>query len=255
MKFRSARTAVVFAGCMLLGSSMAFAQAPRTWVSGVGDDVNPCSRTAPCKTFAGAISKTAPGGEIDALDDAGFGSVTITKSITIDGGGHLAGIAAGLTNGIIVNDSLTATPGTVIVRLRNLSINGMGTGLIGVRMFSGAALVLENVRIAGFNAGIQTEIGKTTVSSSSFVNNRTIAVRSMGASSLNVEDSMITTNNVGVQAEGTSNLRLTNNGVYDNLTGFGCGGGTLASAGNNRKANNVGGAVPTCTPTVAVVLQ
>src|SRR5438477_3797204 len=49
----------------------AFAQATRTWVSGVGDDVNPCSRTAPCKTFAGAISKTAGGGEIDVLDPGG----------------------------------------------------------------------------------------------------------------------------------------------------------------------------------------
>src|SRR5258708_40228276 len=66
-------------------ASIAQAQATRTWVSGVGDDANPCSRTAPCKTFAGAISKTATGGEIDALDPGGFGQETITKSITIDG--------------------------------------------------------------------------------------------------------------------------------------------------------------------------
>ena len=59
------------------------AQATRTWVSGVGDDVNPCSRTAPCKTFAGAISKTANGGEIDCLDPGGYGTLTITKSITV----------------------------------------------------------------------------------------------------------------------------------------------------------------------------
>src|SRR5690349_22380766 len=79
-------------------------QATRTWVSGVGDDVNPCSRTAPCKTFAGAISKTAAGGEINCLDPGGFGAVTITKSMTIDchytEGGALAG-----GNGIVVNDS------------------------------------------------------------------------------------------------------------------------------------------------------
>ena len=68
------------------GATMLQAQATRTWVSGVGNDANPCSRTAPCKTFAGAISKTAAGGEIDALDPGGFGAVTITKSITIDGG-------------------------------------------------------------------------------------------------------------------------------------------------------------------------
>src|SRR5260221_13453148 len=72
---------------VLLGVSLMSAQASRTWVSGVGDDANPCSRTAPCKTFAGAISKTAAGGEIDALDPGGFGAVTITKAITLDGGG------------------------------------------------------------------------------------------------------------------------------------------------------------------------
>jgi hypothetical protein len=71
----------------LLWAAPANAQATRTWVSGVGDDVNPCSRSAPCKTFAGAISKTADCGEIDALDPGGFGALTITKGLTIDGGG------------------------------------------------------------------------------------------------------------------------------------------------------------------------
>ena len=82
----------------------AHAQATRTWVSGVGDDANPCSRTAPCKTFAGAISKTAAGGEIDVLDPGGFGTVTITKAITIDGGnGVVASILASGTNGVNIN--------------------------------------------------------------------------------------------------------------------------------------------------------
>jgi len=100
-------------------TSAAQAQASRTWVSGVGDDANPCSRTAPCKTFAGAISKTAPGGEIDALDPGGFGAVTITKAITIDGGGgQVASVLVSGTNGIIVN----ATGPTDVVTLRNLRI-------------------------------------------------------------------------------------------------------------------------------------
>ena len=92
----------VLAVCFLF-SSMAQAQATRTWVSGVGDDVNPCSRTAPCKTFAGAISKTAAGGEISVLDPGGFGAVTITKSITIDGGGIIGSIRLSIANGVIVN--------------------------------------------------------------------------------------------------------------------------------------------------------
>src|SRR5437773_10596455 len=90
-------------GVLVLGTTMMSAQASRTWVSGVGDDANPCSRTAPCKTFAGAISKTAPGGEIDALDNGGFGAVTITKAITIEGGSNTAGVLVSGTNGIIIN--------------------------------------------------------------------------------------------------------------------------------------------------------
>src|SRR6059058_5256047 len=79
---------------------IAQAQATRTWVSGVGDDLNPCSRTAPCKTFAGAISKTAAGGEINVLDAGGFGTVTITKSIRIDGTPFISGVLASQINGI-----------------------------------------------------------------------------------------------------------------------------------------------------------
>src|SRR6478752_679116 len=100
MIFKSTVLAVIaFFGSL----AIAQAQASRTWVSGVGDDANPCSRTAPCKTWAGAISKTAACGEIDALDPGGFGAVTITKSITLDGSGTFASILASLTTGIIIN--------------------------------------------------------------------------------------------------------------------------------------------------------
>jgi hypothetical protein len=149
--------------CLL--SSAAQAQASRTWVSGVWDDANPCSRTAPCKTFAGAISKTAPGGEIDALDPGGFGAVTITKSITIDGGGgQVASVLVSGTNGIIVS----AAP-TDVITLRNLSINGIGTGLNGIRYLTGAALHVENCYIYGFTQdGIN--VATTTANAALFVN-------------------------------------------------------------------------------------
>ena len=128
-------------------ASPAAAQASRTWVSGVGDDVNPCSRTAPCKTFAGAISKTAAGGEIDALDPAGYGAVTITKGITIDGGGgQVASVLVSGTNGIVVQ----AAAATDTVILRNLRLNGIGTGLNGIRFLSGKALTVEHCDIFGF---------------------------------------------------------------------------------------------------------
>src|SRR5689334_11905760 len=133
-----------------LYTAPAHAQASRTWVSGVGDDANPCSRTAPCKTWAGAISKTAAGGEIDALDSAGFGAVTITKAMTLDGNGTLASVLVASTNGIIVN----AGDGDHVV-LRNLSINGpngtAGPGLNGVRFLGGQTLTIERCVIANFN--------------------------------------------------------------------------------------------------------
>src|SRR3954462_11648712 len=117
----------------------ASAQATRTWVSGVGDDVNPCSRTAPCKTFAGAISKTAAGGEINCLDPGGFGGVTITKAITIACEGVTAGVLVSGTNAIIVN----AGPSDQVT-LRGLDINGAGTGLNGIRFLAGKALIVDN---------------------------------------------------------------------------------------------------------------
>jgi len=136
-------------------SSGAFAQATRTWVSGVGDDVNPCSRTAPCKTFAGAISKTAAGGEISVLDPGGFGAITITKSITLNGTGTLAGILSAGTNGVNVNDSATGTPNTIVVILRDISINGAGTGINGINYTSGKSLAVEHCWINGVtNNGI-----------------------------------------------------------------------------------------------------
>src|SRR5690242_13770082 len=123
---------IIMALAICLWSSIVWAQASRTWVSGVGDDANPCSRTAPCKTFAGAISKTAAGGEISVLDPGGYGAVTITKAITLNGSGTLASILASGTNGVIVN----AGAGDVVI-LRNLSINGGGTGLNGIRYLAG----------------------------------------------------------------------------------------------------------------------
>src|SRR4029453_17821662 len=102
------RTMAFTTAVVMITATAAQAQATRTWVSGVGNDANPCSRTAPCKTFAGAISKTAVGGFIDVLDPGGFGAVTIGKSITIDGsGGPLAGVLASGTQGVIIN---SATP-------------------------------------------------------------------------------------------------------------------------------------------------
>lgn len=148
------------------------AQASRTWVSGVGDDLNPCSRTAPCKTWAGAFSKTAINGEIDALDPGGYGTLTVTKSITIEGttGAGFGATLASSTNGFVINIAVSANDPLRTVRLRNLSINGTGlsgtvgtrTGLNGVRVASTSAantvVFVENSLITDFgNRGISFE--------------------------------------------------------------------------------------------------
>jgi PASTA domain len=150
---------VVF--CMT--ASPAFGQATRTWVSSNGNDLDPCSVTAPCRTFAGAIGKTFIGGEINALTDGGFGTVTITKSITIDGAAHHSSILSSGTTGVSIRIPENANDPHRRVVLRNLSINGTGasgtvgtnTGLFGVNVNNeGAETVeLENVRIANFSQG------------------------------------------------------------------------------------------------------
>jgi hypothetical protein len=153
---------------LLLSHGTAFAQATRTWVSGVGDDANPCSRTAPCKTFAGAISKTAAGGVINVLDPGGFGIVTITKSITIDGGGIEGSILASLTTGVIVNAAASDH-----VYLRNLTIYGGGNGTQGIRVTGSSGHVsVERVTVSGFNTGIDfNSTGKLYVYDSFFGDN------------------------------------------------------------------------------------
>lgn len=141
--------------CLL--PALARAQATRTWVSGVGDDANPGSRTAPCKTFAGAISKTAPGGVIDVLDPGGFGAVTITKSITIEGDAAEGSILVSGTSGIVINAGAND-----VVILRNLTFEGLGTGLAGVNILSAGAVHLEHCRFNGFiSKGINFQTGVT----------------------------------------------------------------------------------------------
>lgn len=144
-KFITSALAIIAGSFAIMSySAPAYAQASRTWVSGVGDDVNPCSRTAPCKTFAGAISKTATGGEINCLDSAGFGAVTITKSITIYCEGVVGGVLASLTNGIIVNAAGAE------VLLSGLDIEGFGNGLNGVRVLNAATVTIRNCSIRNF---------------------------------------------------------------------------------------------------------
>src|SRR5258707_12009487 len=164
----------LFVLMFLLVTMSASAQATRTWVSGVGDDVNPCSRTAPCKTFAGAISKTASGGEIDVLDPGGFGTLTITKPITIDGTGTFASSLASATTAFLINSSVANS--TVVIR--GISINGAGTtlGVKGVRVLTNAGATI-NVHIEDcviFNFSVAAVSVETSAAANVFIHNTTI---------------------------------------------------------------------------------
>ncbi len=210
--------ALIVGAWLLVIQSTAFAQATRTWVSGVGDDVNPCSRTAPCKTFAGAISKTAAGGEISVLDPGGFGAVTITKSITINGTGSLGGILGAGTNGIIVNGAVTD-----VVRLRYLDINGVGTGLNGIRALSVGTLLIENSVIGGFTShgiSIETAADVNVVISDTVSRNNTLAglkvTTTAGVARASITRSQFVKNGIGVQASSGSRVTASNSSFSAN---------------------------------------
>jgi hypothetical protein len=212
MEKRSVLFAAFFAATLAsLCSAPAFGQATRTWVSGVGDDANPCSRTAPCKTFAGAISKTAAGGEINCLDSGGFGAVTITKSITIYCEGVVGGLLAAGSNGVVVNAGVND-----IVTLRGLDIDGVGTGLIGIRFLAGAALHVQDCQIRNFRAGNAMGIDFVPAGASELYVSNTVITGSGSTGSA--------TAHIGIQvrptATGSAKVLLTNVQVENNLTGF-----------------------------------
>ena len=244
-KFRLTIQMLAIAVFTLAFASMAQAQATRTWVSGVGDDVNPCSRTAPCKTFAGAISKTAAGGEIDCLDPGGFGAVTITKSITIDGT-HGAGFGSILhsgVNGVNVNDGATATPGTIKVRLRSLSIQGAGTtpGTRGINFTSGKSVEVIDCLIQGSRSspghGIDVSLTQSITGNQRLFVTDTIITDCLGTgirASNSAGGVNIVLNNVTVQQCGTGISASTNSRWVVKGSSFlsNTGSGVEALAGN-----------------------
>jgi hypothetical protein len=219
------QTILLSIGVLFAAATQLAAQATRTWVSGVGDDANPCSRTAPCKTFAGAISKTAVNGEIDVLDPGGFGALTITKSIRIDGGGFVAGVLVSGTNGIVV----AAGPNDTVV-LRGLDIDGLGFAgdFRGVQFTSGKQLIIDGCNIYGF--------GKRNISIQSSTDGAQVLI-----SNTLVHDSL--TNGIIVAPPGvTNNVVLDNVHVVNNaFFGIGVNAGGSLQIRSSAIGNNTGG--------------
>jgi hypothetical protein len=282
---------VIFLGLFFLARLTADVRAqaiPQTWVASGGTDLNPCTRIAPCATFSGAAAKTQAGGEIDVVDAGSYGPIDIRSgSLTIDGG-SLATISvptggAGITINVGDND---------LVVIRNLEINGNGVGARGVSIGKGGQVILDNLRIlnvqaagvaidlglrgttarnlvisnstisAGINAhGVLANQGVVTVSHSTIAGNGGVGLFAINLGVINAVDDVLTRNGVALQAgsgganQGAATVRLSDNAVYGNLTGFGCGGGLLFSSGDNRKGNNSGGANPACAPNGPITQQ
>jgi Right handed beta helix region len=243
--------------CIFLETAVANAQATRTWVSGVGDDVNPCSRTAPCKTFAGAISKTATNGEINCLDPGGFGAVTITKSITIDCEDTQGSILAAGTNGVIINIT-SAADAKKAVKLRGISINGAATGINGVRVIAANSVYVQSVVIDGFTQhGISVENADTkvqlVVNGSSIRSSMGSGINAAptGTADVMVSGSLIAGNATGLLANARATVRISGNTITNNTTGLSAvGGGKIVSFKDNAIDGNGTNGAPTSTVTL-----
>jgi len=228
---------------LCLGSGTASAQATRSWVSGVGDDANPCSRTAPCKTWAGAISKTAAAGEIDCLDPGGFGAVTITISITLSCQSGIGGVLVAGTNGITVNLSAGG-----YVTLKGLDINGLGpTGgaLAGVKMAGGGSLTIEDCIIYGFQgvgSGYGVYVNGTNNANvlieNTRINNNLIGVYVLpqggGVNSVIIERSVVESNPTANLSVGTGGTAVISQSTFTGApVAIANSGGSVVSYGNN----------------------
>lgn len=250
-RLRSGLLALALGAGLVLTASPAHAQATRTWVSGVGDDVNPCSRTAPCKTFAGAISKTAAGGEIDVLDPGGFGAVTITKSITIDGsGGSIAGVITAGTNGIVIQAGANDN-----VVLRNLDLTDVtaapsGCLLSGVKILSARSVQLEHLTISNYQNGVSLPMSNSSTDLYVDVTGHDLSIKNSSCAGFNaspdaghltrvsLSDSVLTQDNVAYVAGAGSESWISGSRLVLNNTGLQRGGGTAHDACGNTVAGN-----------------
>jgi hypothetical protein len=245
---------------LLLSGTPASAQATRTWVSGVGDDANPCSRTAPCKTFAGAISKTAVDGQIDCLDPGGFGAVTITKSITIDCHEVFGSILVAGTNAIVINSDSGPN-----VRIRNLNFTGMATGLDAIKIIGSTAntkVFLQDIWIDDFSLrGIRDERtnGGNLYIGNTQVNNAVGAAVSLSGSSavqVSIDSSRLLNSGLGVSAGPNANVMINRTIINGNNIGVDCEGASMnvdnsVISGNATGINQTSGTVKLSNTDVA----
>jgi hypothetical protein len=202
----------------------------RVFVAAQGSDANPCSFALPCRTFQHAHDTVAAGGEIDVLDPAGYGALTINKSISIQGHGF-SGITAPAGNAISISAGATDK-----INLRGLLIDGLGTGNHGISFLAGGSVEIQDSVVRNFaDVCIDAEpagsavllISGTHVSLAGGLTEG-IFVRPSGAGTVaGVFDRLVVENNsgpgidiVGDNSTGTVNFTISNSVVANNNNGI-----------------------------------
>jgi hypothetical protein len=226
-KFKFAFGFFALVGLFFAFSAVADAQATRTWVASYGLDTSPCSRTAPCKSFAAALAITAIGGEINCIDpNSEVGVIQIDKSITIDCEDTQGTTKALTANGININITDPADTAKN-VRLRGFTINGVGTGTNGIRIQSANRLTLEEVVIDGFTLhgiSVETTAGafNLVVKKTTIRNNGSNGINTAlsGAATIFVSDSLFSANSIGFNQNSATAGIIQNSTFTGNTTGI-----------------------------------
>src|SRR5262245_19048586 len=142
---RTALCTIAIAFFCAFQAAPAQAQPARVFVAAQGLDSNPCTFSQPCRSFQHAHDVVAAGGEIDVLDPAGYGAVTITKAISIQGHGF-AGLA------VPSGDGITVSPGPIgRINLRGLLLDGIASGGSGITYGGGGSLYIQDCLIRNFS--------------------------------------------------------------------------------------------------------
>jgi hypothetical protein len=147
---------VLVAACLSASSVPSSATTFDAYISSTGTDTGSCFRNAPCATLAYAFTQLAVNGVIHVVDQGTYGVVTITHSVTIDGGGLVSSTAGGgvtITNSAIFKVAAGASD---VVTIKNITISGqsgLGTGQpSAIAVTSVGALHVEDCTFAGFSS-------------------------------------------------------------------------------------------------------
>jgi hypothetical protein len=230
--------------CSFAAPAQAQAPRDRVFVASYGTDTGntTCSFEAPCRTFQNAVNNVAVGGEVTAIDSAGFGQISITQSVTITSPkGVEAGIVAPVgANTIDINGS------NIIVVLRGLTLEGNGISGSGINFLSGGGeLQIIGCKIHNFvdegivlqpdaSSGTTSVLIKDTVISDNFIDGISLATRNYGTLQVALDEVIVNNNGIGIAvntAPSAVELMVSNSHIDNNKTdGLSLQGGTGALA-------------------------